>query len=140
MPSGRITRDGYQPISDDSGLRVDLDGEEQARNLDLRPIDDQAELLRVKRHIVEDLLASQDKHVTYSLLGAVGAAVLYRFGGEVNRFGLWLTRLTGSGKSFMAKLFMNFFGNYPLSAGRFATWASTANYLQRQGYFFKDAL
>src|SRR5262249_41387230 len=43
-------------------------------------------------------------------------------------------------KSFLAKLFMNFFGDFPLTAGHFASWSGTANYLQRQGYFFKDAI
>jgi hypothetical protein len=40
----------------------------------------------------------------------------------------------------VAKLFMNFFGDFPVSSGRFATWSSTPNYIQRQGYFFKDAM
>src|SRR5262249_33083277 len=45
-----------------------------------------------------------------------------------------------AGKSFVAKLFMNFFGDFPVSSGRFTTWSATPNYIQRQGYFFKDAL
>ena len=53
---------------------------------------------------------------------------------------MWLVGLTGAGKSYLAKLFMNFFGDFPVSSGRFTTWSSTPNYIQRQGYFFKDAL
>jgi hypothetical protein len=35
---------------------------------------------------------------------------------------------------------MNFFGDYPLDdGGRFASWASTANYIERTGYYFRDA-
>ena len=34
---------------------------------------------------------------------------------------------------------MNFFGDFRVNAGRVATWASTANYIQKAGYYFKDA-
>jgi hypothetical protein len=47
---------------------------------------------------------------------------------------------TGAGKSFLAKLFSNFFGDFPVSSAPFTTWSATPNYVQRQGYFFKDAL
>ena len=80
--------------------------------------------------------------VGLALALAFDAAAFARYASpdvEALRFALWLTGLTGSGKSFLAKLFMNFFGHYPVSSGHFATWASTANYIQRQGYFFKDA-
>jgi hypothetical protein len=140
VPSGGITKDGYAAVTDPSGLRVSLEGEELARYLDLRPIPDALELRRVKRHVVRDLLACNDRRVTFCLLGAVGAAALHRFAGQANPFALWLTGITGSGKSFAAKLFANFFGSIPLASGRFATWTATANYLQRQGYFFKDAV
>jgi hypothetical protein len=66
--------------------------------------------------------------------------VLYRFAPGAGRFALWLVGLTGAGKSLPCKLFTNFFGDYPVSSGRFATWSSTPYYVQRQGYFFKDAL
>src|SRR5262249_11241693 len=71
-------------------------------------------------------------------LGGVGAALLHRFAGDANRFALWMTGLTGSGKSFLAQLFMNFFGRFRPSSGSFVTWSSTGNYVQRQGFFFKD--
>jgi hypothetical protein len=93
-----------------------------------------------KRHIVEDLLRLHQPCVTYSLLAAVAAALLARFAPGADPFTLWLTGLTGAGKSFLAKLFMNFFGDFPVASGRFAAWSATANYLQRQGYFFRDCL
>src|SRR5262249_26604650 len=76
----------------------------------------------------------------YALLGATAASVLYPFAAGAGRFAIWLVGRTGAGKSFVAKLFMNFFGDFPVSSGRFATWSATANYVQRQGYFFKGAL
>src|SRR5262249_39745360 len=74
------------------------------------------------------------------LLGASAAAVLYPFAKGAGRFALWLVGLTGSGKSFAAKLFANFFGDFPLESASFTTWGATGNFIQRQGYFFKDAL
>lgn len=138
VPSGRITAGGFFANKEQGDLKVELT-EELAKNLDLLAPPRQEELSRIKRHVVEDLLQLGDRSVTYSLLGATGAAVLGRFS-DHNPFCLWLTGLTGSGKSFLAKLFMNFFGNFPVSSGHFASWSSTSNYLQRVGYFFKDAM
>ncbi len=96
--------------------------------------------MRVKKHIIDDLLPLNTRVVTSSLLASTACSILQPFAPGVGRFGLWLTGLTGAGKSFVAKLFMSFFGDFPVSSGRFATWSSTPNYLQRQGYFFRDSL
>lgn len=138
VPDGRITKEGFLASAGNSEIRVDLTEEELACKLRLNAT--ASDLQKVKKHIVDDLLNAHDQRVTYSLLGTVAAAPLYRFAGDIGRFSLWLTGLTGTGKSYMAKIFMNFFGDFPVASGRFATWASTANYVQRQGYFFKDAL
>src|SRR5262249_23098411 len=55
---------------------------------------------------------------------------------------LWVVGLTGAGKSFPAKLCMNFFGNFTVDgdSGHIASWTATPYYLQREGYYFKDAL
>lgn len=140
VPAGKITAEGFTPVDDTSELRVDLGDEENARALDLVPAKTDSELRRVKKHVVEDLLTLHDPKVTYSLLGAVGVASLSKFAPNVPPFVLWLVGLTGEGKSMSAKLFMNFFGDFPEGTGRFATWSSTANFLQRTGYFFKDSL
>jgi hypothetical protein len=140
VPGGRITAEGFAAVSGQAERRVELDGEELAQHLGLRPLPGPEELRRVKRHVVEDLLRLHRPRVTYTLLGAMAAAVLARHAPSADPFALWLTGLTGAGKSFVAKLFMNFFGDFPVTSGRFAAWSATANYLQRQGYFFKDAL
>ena len=139
VPSGRITAKGFEPNDDLLSIRVDMGDEELARFLDMRSLD-RNELQRVKKQIIDDLLPLHDRTVTYSLLAASACSILQQFAPGVGRFALWLVGLTGSGKSFLSKLFMNFFGDFPMSSGRFATWSSTPNYLQRQGYFFKDAL
>jgi len=139
VPSGRVTTDGFI-LADQQDMQVELGGEELAKHLDLQPLKDDKELQRVRKHIVDDLLQIHGSRVTHSLLASVAVAVMGRFAADAPPFVLWLQGLTGGGKSFAAKLFMNFFGKFPLSSGHFAGWAATANYLQRQGYFFKDAL
>lgn len=122
-----------------SDLRVNLGSEEPACLLDLKKLQPE-ELLRVKRHVASDLLGLTNRTVTHTLLGATAVAVLYPFAQGSGRFALWLVGLTGSGKSFAAKLFANFFGNFPVSSAPFSTWGSTGNFIQHTGSLFKDAL
>jgi hypothetical protein len=140
VPGGAITAQGFAKAGTHPAAEVDLSEEELARYLALRPLDGD-ELVRLKRHVVEDLLACQDKSVTYPLLAAAALAVLMPFAAGMGCPALWLTGLSGTGKSFIAMLMANFFGAFPPGAvGRFATWSATPNYLQRQGYFFRNAL
>jgi hypothetical protein len=140
VPSGRITAAGFQPISDQDPIVVDLSAEEKAALLDLVRLDP-AEISRIKRHIVQDFLAIHDQRVTCGTLGAVAAAILAPFADGVRRFALWLHGPTGAGKSFLGQLAQNFFGRFPLGMDdQIASWTSTVNYLQRLGYFFKDAV
>jgi hypothetical protein len=138
-PNLHIYQDGFEAPDERAELRVDLESETPACHLDMKMVEAD-ELTRVKRHVVEDLLALSDRTVTHTLLGAAAAAVLYPFAKGAGRFALWLVGLTGSGKSFAAKLFANFFGDFPLESAAFTTWGATGNFIQRQGYFFKDAL
>ena len=139
-PSVRIDADGIHPIGADDTGRVDLSDEQCAQHLDLA-VPDPVKLPGLQRHVVKDLLCLHDRQVTYALLAAAALAALYRFVSGINSPALWLVGLTGGGKSFLAKLFMNFFGNFPIEIGSaVGSWSSTAMALQRQGYFFKDAL
>lgn len=139
MPSGVVTADGHRAYGPGDETRVELTGQGVAAHLGFRPLAAE-QVLPAKRHVVEDLLCAHDARVTHSLLAAVALAVLYRHADGLGRFALWLRGLTGAGKSFTAKLFANFFGDFPVSSGRFATWGSTPNFVQNQGYYFKDAL
>jgi hypothetical protein len=102
---------------------------------------DPARLAEVKRHLVEDYLGLHERRVMFSLLGAVALAVLEQHAGGSQRPALWLLGQTGAGKSFPAKLAMNCYGDYPLDdGGRFVSWTATANYVERAGYWYRDAL
>lgn len=138
VPSGILSANGFRPVSQEATLRVEFAHEERARFLDLLPLSPE-QLVRVKRHIVEDLLEVHDTRVVRVLLAVVGLAVLHRFAGQQGKFALWLTGLTGCGKTFLARLFQSFFGPLPPSMG-LPSWTSTVNYLERQGYYFANAI
>jgi hypothetical protein len=95
----------------------------------------------VKRHVAAELLRLHEPGVMHALLGAAALAPLRAFAAPKSRPVIWLLGLTGSGKTFLANLLMNFFGSFPLDAtGRIATWNSTDNALQALGYYHKDCL
>jgi hypothetical protein len=137
--SVRIDASGIHPVGSADPLRVDL-GDEKARHLDLMALSAE-ELAEIKTHIVVDLLRLNLRRVTFLLLSAAALAVLVRFSRGMNRPAIWLTGLTGGGKSFLGRLFANFFGDFPVAdGGRHGSWTSTSNCLQTEGYFYKDAI
>ncbi len=141
VPGGHVDRDGYH--DDDQAVdipQVDRAGCEGAQWLGLRHLPAE-QLLDVRRHVVNEFRRLHEPGVMRSLLGAAALAPLRNFAGPRTRPVIWLLGLTGSGKTFLASLLMNFFGDYPLDAcGRIAPWNSTDNYLQKLGYFHKDCL
>jgi hypothetical protein len=140
VPGGRIDASGFHPAGENDPVRVDLSDEEGARWLGMTPLEP-AGLIEVKQHIVADLMRLHERPVMYTLVAAAALSVLDRFSGSTQRLAVWLKGLTGAGKSFAAKLAMNLFGEFDLRDGtRFANWGSTAYYVQRQGYFYKDSL
>jgi hypothetical protein len=138
-PTGVVDRDGFRPY-EPGELRVDVGTDGPSRGLGLMRLEPDI-LQRVKRHLVEGYLGLHDRAVMFTVLGAVVLAILERFAGCTQRPAVWLRGLTGSGKSFLAKLAMNFFGDYPLdNDALFVGWVATANYIERAGYYFRDAL
>lgn len=139
VPGGQITRDGFQ-AADQSAVQVDLTDQEFAKRLSLRPISTD-QLLATKQHLVEDLLRlCPDAKVGYALLSGAALSVLYRFTDSMNRVLLWVAGLSGNGKSFMAKLFQNLFGDFPIAGEKAViSWASTVKRIQHEGYYFRDA-
>jgi hypothetical protein len=134
-PSLRITRKGIRKAK---ASLIDLSSIEHARHLDLKRIDKKRrkELIH---HLCLDLLELQPHSITYPLLGLVGGAPLMHFIDDKTRYALWIVGPSGSGKSFIGKLFQSFFGDF-MAEGRVASWSSTVNSLQYLGYFFKDCV
>lgn len=138
-PTGVVDRDGFRPYGRGEP-RVDVGTDGPTRGLGLTGLSPR-EVAALKRHLVEDFLRLHERPVMFTLAGAVALAVLLRHASVTQRPAFWLRGLTGAGKSFPAKLAANFFGDFPLDDdGRFAAWVSTANYIERTGYSFRDAL
>ena len=140
VPGGQITADGFQE-ADCSAVQVDLSDQEFAKRLGLPP-GSAEQLLATKRHLVDDLLRlCPDAKVGYALLAGAALSVLYRFTDGMNRVLLWVAGLSGNGKSFMAKLFQNLFGDFPIAGEKAViSWASTVKRIQHEGYYFRDAM
>src|SRR5262249_17045100 len=101
------------------------------------------ELLRLKRHIAEDLLPLHHRRVTHSLLALAAVAVLHRYSGVTHRFAGWLKGESGAGKTLPAKLYMCFFGNFRPKDDDDSSvvhWAWTVNSIETTGFLFRDAL
>jgi hypothetical protein len=141
VPGGFVDADGYHDSNPALGIpQVDLSACDNAQWLGLRRLTPE-QLQDVKGHVVHELLGLHEPGVMRSLLGAAALAVLRRFAAPKSRPVIWLLGLTGSGKTFLASLLMNFFGDYALDAsGRIATWGSTVNFLQMLGYYHRDCL
>ncbi len=141
VPGGFVDAGGYHDEDPAFGIpQVDLSDCDNAQRLGLRRLDTE-QLREVKRHVAGDLLRLHVAAVMRALLGAAALAVLRGFAAPRSRPVVWLLGLTGGGKTFLASLLANLFGDYPLDAGgRIATWGSTANYLQMLGYYHRDCL
>ena len=139
--NGHVDADGFHQAKADHPILVDLGGDEVAGQLRLRRLDSEA-LARGRAHLAEDFLRLHDRRVMFPLLGAVALAALMPFAGATQRFALWIRGLTGAGKSFAAKLALNFFGDFDPApgAGRFANWTWTPNRLEKCGYFHRGVL
>jgi hypothetical protein len=134
-PSLEITAQGIKRASE---RLVDLSRIEHARHLDLRRPKQKA-LKAMLRHLANDLLELQPHEVTFPLLGFLGAVPLMHLMEDKTRYALWLVGPSGSGKSFITKLFQCFFGEFGVE-GRVASWSSTTNALQFIGYHYKDCI
>ena len=95
----------------------------------------------VKRHIIEDFMNLNDPDVVSAMLGGVVLSLMIRQAGITSWPILWFSGLTGSGKSLLASLAMNFHGDFgPQGSGRFISWTATGNAIQSAGYDFRDLL
>lgn len=137
-PSGVITAAGYDTQPSGGGI-VCLTGQEQARHLDLLSLSPER-LNDLRRHVATDLFQLNDPRIICLALAFAWLPILYPFTKEYGKFSLWIVGQTGTGKSFIAKLLQNLYGHFPLASGGFLTWVSTANSLERQGFYFNYAM
>jgi hypothetical protein len=139
--NGHVAGDGFNNPEVGGPPRFESGGDEVARRLEMTRLKP-GPLAAARLHIVADLLRLHDRPVMFSLMASVAAAVLCSHAGLTQRFVLWLKGLTGAGKSFAAKLMMNFFGDFDPMPGltQFASWIWTPNRIERTGYLHNNAL
>lgn len=137
-PSVAIGRDGS--VGPNTVTRIEFGSRSQCAHLDLRTGDEDA-VRGVADHIVGDLLELTDHDVTYALAGHAFMAPFLSLvcDGTIPKTILWLHGTTGKGKTFLARLFQSFYGDFT-APGSIETWASTPKKIQAEGWYFADAL
>lgn len=133
-PGGIISASGWRALGSGE-LTVNLNEEDFARNLALPP-PVPADVERLKRTVVPRLLELSSPRFMLPLFGFLWLPILVRFLPEVRQFCLWLSGVSGLGKSYVARLFQKFYGSFEKPM----TWTSTFGSLQRSGYYFRNAL
>lgn len=132
-PSVVVDKYGVRPNEE---IKVDLQGEGIAANLDLAIISD-SEFDEVKELINDTLVPMTDFTVAHSALAITFMPIIFPFlKGDKTRFTLWLRGGSGTGKSYFAQLLQNFYGTF----NTVTTWYSTPNALAKIGFHMKDAL
>ena len=91
------------------------------------------------RHLHSEFLQLKGHDVTYPLMGHI---VLAAFASRIGRIGwqkpvMHLQGPSGSGKTFLGNLAASFYGSFD---DRLLPWTSTANAIETEGFFFRDAL
>lgn len=131
-----ITPDG---IIANPAVEVDLsEGNFSSKIGFLHP--DDSILPQLGRHLLEDFLNLKSHDVMYILMGHI---VLALFSSDIKDLSgkgkpaLHVQGPSGSGKTFECTLAMNFFGEFD---DRFASWSSTANAIEMEGWYFRDSL
>lgn len=117
-------------IGGDEGMKVEVEGEGRRYQIE-KPSE---EALYRGRQTALALLSVADPEIVFPLWGAMFLAPLCEWVSP--NFVLWLYGRTGSYKSTLASLFMNFFGNF--TAGTLLSWNATANALEKYLYVLKD--
>jgi hypothetical protein len=134
-PSFVISKEG---IKENDECIIDLSGEDAAEHLDLKHITPK-QLYEVSEHIKEDLLQLADPFITHSLFAYTMLPIIFPYlivDSDRTRFGMFVRGTTGTGKSYLSRMFQYFFGEFTKAT----TWKSTPNALGRIGYFYRDAL
>jgi len=125
-------------INDSSGIDVDLREGNFSRNLGFLP-PNQDVMEDLVRHLHDEFLELKAHSVTFPLMGHT---ILAAFASQIGRIGkqkpvMHLQGPSGGGKTFLGNLVSSFYGAFE---DRPLPWTSTANAIESEGFFFRDAL
>jgi len=134
-PGMKISAEG---ITGSPEVDVDLSEGNFSRNLGFLPPDPD----RVKNlagHLHNEFLQLKVHSVTYPLMGHIALAA---FASQIGRIGkqkpvMHMQGPSGGGKTFLGNLASSFYGTFE---DRPLPWTSTANAIESEGFFFRDAL
>jgi len=131
-----ISPEGIQSPKD---TEVFSAGGDFSRLLGLLPPDPK-QVPAIASHLLRDFLELKHHRVTFPLIGHINLAP---FTSEIptllnaERAALHLLGPSGGGKTYLARHGMHFFGQF---GERIPSWTSTPNFLEAEGYWFRDAL
>jgi len=134
-------KDGVISPNDSEEFRCDL---APLRNKSVQLLDLAAmpaeQLPTVGEHIVGALFALTPPHVSRCLLGHTFLAPIYhRLRTRYNPYVLFCSGVTGTGKTSVAQLYQNFFGDFA-KKGTLVSWGSTPKTVEKAGHHFNGAL
>ena len=132
----KIAAKGVFPLDN---IEVDLSGGNFSRRIGFTHAS-ATDITAVAKQIYQDFLNLKLHDVTYPLIGHVCLAPFSSvISGEMGKKkpALHLEGPSGGGKTMLASLAMSFFGDFQ---DHFISWTSTANAIEREGYFFRDSL
>jgi hypothetical protein len=119
-------------------IDVDLSEGNFSKNLGFLPAD-QDRVKDLVRHLHDRFLELKAPSVTYPLIGQIVLAALASQIGKIGKQKpvMHLQGPSGGGKTFLGNLASSFFGTFE---DRPLPWTSTANAIESEGFFFRDAL
>jgi hypothetical protein len=125
-------------INDSPEIDVDLSEGNFSRNLGFLP-PDQDLVRNLVGHLHDEFLQLKAHSATYPLISHI---VLAAFASQIGRIGkqkpvMHLQGPSGGGKTFLGNLAASFYGAFE---DRPLPWTSTANAIESEGFFFRDAL
>lgn len=126
-------------IITDPEVEVDLSDGNFSSNLGFS-MPDYSIMPQLGEHILNDFMALKSDEVMYPLMGHIMlspfSSVLKKVFGK-GKPAMHLQGPSGGGKTFLGVLATNFFGTFD---DRFVSWSSTANSIEAEGWYFRDAL
>ncbi len=134
-PGMSISAEG---INGSPEVDVDLSEGNFSRNLGFMP-PDQDRIKNLVGHLHEEFLHLKAHSVTFPLIGHI---VLASCASQIGKIGkqkpvMHLQGPSGGGKTFLGNLASSFYGAFE---DRPLPWTSTANAIESEGFFFRDAL
>lgn len=133
MPNGYIDEDGFHDL-DNVSVELPANPTMFTRYKTAAP---PADIELIKQVIRDDILKVFPYHVTLPAIAHMFLGPLMHFlPGDVKPYCLWVQGLTGSFKTSYISLLSCLWGDF--RSGDFETWRSTANAIEKNGYFLKD--